>query len=222
MIKVGIITSSAGSTIDAAFQILKSASIPIDFVVVTDRKCASEEVADKYGYKHKRIPFSSEFDDQASSYLFDEEQVEIVILLHSRLISEVLFNTGKCFNIHPSLLPAFPGMKATQQAFEKKVRFIGVTAHEVDQGVDTGPILSQCLVPISDDDTIKVINRKSHYLRIYTFLQILETKFPESFNCKQVDDNSFGLLGNPPLKDSLVKAGFNEYAIDIMNFHLFF
>jgi phosphoribosylglycinamide formyltransferase-1 len=222
LVKVGIITSSAGSTIDAAFNILKSASVEIDFVVVTDRLCESEKIAEKHGYKHKRIPYSSEFDFQASAYLFDDEEVDIVILLHSRLISEVLFKTGKCFNIHPSLLPAFPGMNATQQAFEKKVRFIGVTAHLVDQGVDTGPILSQCLLPLSNDDSIKELNRKSHYLRIYTFLQILEIRFPHSFNSPSAHDESFGLLGNPPLKNSLVKAGFYDYAKDITSLHMFF
>jgi len=220
--KVGIITSSAGSTIDAVFSILKRASIDINFVVVTDRICESEVVARKHNYKHKRIPYSSEFDSLASDFLFREEKVDLVILLHSRLITKDLFQSGKCFNIHPSLLPAFPGMNATKNAFEKGVRYIGVTSHLVDEGIDTGPILSQCLVPVSKGESINEINRKSHYLRIHAFLQILEIKFPEFFRIGSNSDKTFGLLGNPPLKNSLVKSAFTDYAQDIKDLHIFF
>ena len=60
---------------------------------------------------------------------------------------------NKILNIHPALLPAFPGMHAARQALESGVKFTGCTVHFVDEGVDTGPIIQQSVVPVSDDDT---------------------------------------------------------------------
>jgi phosphoribosylglycinamide formyltransferase-1 len=59
---------------------------------------------------------------------------------------------GRVLNIHPSLLPAFPGMHAQRQALEHGVRFAGCTVHLVDEGTDSGPILAQAVVPVGDDD----------------------------------------------------------------------
>ena len=221
LIKVGIITSSAGSTIAAVFKILKSSEVDFDFVVVTDRECDSELIAEKHGHSFKRIPYEEDFDQKAYDYLFVEQKVDIVILLHSRLISEVLFKTNKCFNIHPSLLPAFPGMGATTRAFEAKVRYIGVTSHLVDGGMDTGLILSQSLVPIMAEESLAQINRKSHYLRIYTFLQILETQFPNEMHVPADDNIKITPLGNPPLKNLSIKSHFRNYARDISTLHEF-
>ena len=60
---------------------------------------------------------------------------------------------GRLLNIHPSLLPSFPGLHAQRQALEHGVKVAGVTVHFVDEGVDTGPIVAQASVPVHDDDT---------------------------------------------------------------------
>ena len=60
---------------------------------------------------------------------------------------------GRAVNIHPSLLPAFPGLHAQRQAIAHGVKVAGVTVHFVDEGVDTGPIIAQAAVPVLDDDT---------------------------------------------------------------------
>ena len=59
----------------------------------------------------------------------------------------------RLLNIHPSLLPAFPGLRAQRQALDHGVKVAGVTVHFVDEGVDTGPIIAQAAVPVLDDDT---------------------------------------------------------------------
>ena len=64
---------------------------------------------------------------------------------------------GRILNIHPSLLPAFPGLNAQQQALAHGVRFSGCTVHFVDEGLDSGPIILQAIVPVHDDDTEEVL-----------------------------------------------------------------
>jgi folate-dependent phosphoribosylglycinamide formyltransferase PurN len=213
--RVGIITSSGGATINAAFQILSAANLEFDFKVVTDRNCGSEKVAEVYGYESKQILYSDKFDLEAKKYLFDELEVELAILLHSRLIKEVLFATGKCVNIHPSLLPAFSGLNATRQAYLKHVRYIGVTSHFVDEGIDTGEIISQCILPVYKGESLEQINRKSHYMRVYAFLQILEVFFPDACELSEKTAFKSGPLGNPGLRNTKTLQSFRNYAEDI-------
>lgn len=67
---------------------------------------------------------------------------------------------GRVVNIHPSLLPSFPGLEAWKQALEYGVKVTGCTVHWVDQGVDTGPILAQRAVPVLDDDTVSSLHQR--------------------------------------------------------------
>ncbi|MCX7818819.1 MAG: phosphoribosylglycinamide formyltransferase [Kiritimatiellae bacterium] len=67
---------------------------------------------------------------------------------------------GRIVNIHPSLLPAFPGLRAWQQALEYGVRVTGCTVHFVDEGMDTGPIILQRTVPVFDDDTPETLHAR--------------------------------------------------------------
>ena len=66
----------------------------------------------------------------------------------------------KVINIHPSLLPAFPGLEAWKQAHEYGVRVTGCTVHFVDHGIDTGPILAQGVVPVLEDDTLETLHHR--------------------------------------------------------------
>ena len=63
-------------------------------------------------------------------------------------------------NIHPSLLPAFPGLGAQRQALEHGVRFSGCTVHMVDEHLDHGPIVAQAVVPVLDDDTVESLSSR--------------------------------------------------------------
>ena len=74
---------------------------------------------------------------------------------YMRLLSPVFIAAyrGRILNIHPSLLPAFPGLHAPRQALEYGVKFSGCTVHFVDEGLDSGPVIAQRVVPVQDDDT---------------------------------------------------------------------
>jgi phosphoribosylglycinamide formyltransferase-1 len=69
---------------------------------------------------------------------------------------------GKTINLHPSLLPLFPGLHAIRDAFEAGVKYTGVTVHFIDEGVDTGPIIRQETVMIDPDDTLETLEAKIH------------------------------------------------------------
>ena len=77
---------------------------------------------------------------------------------------------GRILNIHPAILPSFPGVEAQKQALEYGAKFTGCTVHFVDEGVDTGPVVAQAVVPILDDDTVETLSarilKEEH--RIYT------------------------------------------------------
>jgi phosphoribosylglycinamide formyltransferase-1 len=86
----------------------------------------------------------------------DERRVGLVCLAgYMRLLSDgfVRHFEGRLMNIHPSLLPSFPGLHSQRQALQHGVKLAGATVHFVDEGVDTGPIVLQAAVPVRDDDT---------------------------------------------------------------------
>ncbi|MDQ0254064.1 phosphoribosylglycinamide formyltransferase-1 [Evansella vedderi] len=107
--------------------------------------------------------------------------VELIILAgYMRLIGPTLLNAfeHKIINIHPSLLPSFPGLDAIGQAFDAKVRVSGVTVHFVDAGMDTGPIIDQEAIRIEDGDTREDVQRKiqqvEHRLYPKTIQRVIE------------------------------------------------
>ena len=93
-----------------------------------------------------------------------ELEIEFIVLAgYMRLIGPTLLQaySHRMVNIHPSLLPAFPGKDAIGQAFEANVKITGVTIHFVDEGMDTGPIIAQSAVPVLDDDTRETLTNKN-------------------------------------------------------------
>ena len=99
----------------------------------------------------------------------EEYEIDYVILAgYMRLIGPTLLEAygGKIINIHPSLLPSFPGKDAVGQALEAGVKVTGVTIHYVDAGMDTGPIIAQEAVVVSEGDTRESLQRKFNKLNI--------------------------------------------------------
>ena len=94
---------------------------------------------------------------------FDEHAIEWVCLAgYMRIVGKTLLTRypSRILNIHPSLLPAFPGLHAQQQALDHGVRIAGCTVHLVDSGMDTGPIIAQAAVPVLDHDTEETLSAR--------------------------------------------------------------
>jgi phosphoribosylglycinamide formyltransferase-1 len=114
----------------------------------------------------------------------EQHQIELIVLAgYMRLITDVLVTPwyGKMINIHPALLPAFPGVNGIRQALEYGVKVTGVTVHFVDGGMDSGPIIAQTPVSIEDTDTEETLA-----IRIHQAEHQLLTKVIEAFRLQQI------------------------------------
>ena len=106
---------------------------------------------------------SREEHDRRVSAALAAHQVDLVCLAgYMRLLSPWFTREleGSVLNIHPSLLPAFPGLDAQRQALEHGVRFTGCTVHMVDEHLDHGPIVAQSVVPVLDEDTVESLSSR--------------------------------------------------------------
>ncbi|PLX97390.1 MAG: phosphoribosylglycinamide formyltransferase [Desulfuromonas sp.] len=111
---------------------------------------------------HRDFSERADFDRAVVTALQDA-QVELIVLAgFMRIISAVFLEAfpQRIINIHPALLPAFPGLHVQQKAIEYGARFSGCTVHFVDDGVDTGPIIVQAVVPIHSDDTEETLSAR--------------------------------------------------------------
>jgi phosphoribosylglycinamide formyltransferase-1 len=103
---------------------------------------------------HKDFPSRAAFDEKLAEIARAAGAQWVVLAGFMRILGKGFLDAfpGRVINIHPSLLPAFPGVDAQKQALDKRVRITGCTVHLVDAGTDTGPILAQAAVPVLDDD----------------------------------------------------------------------
>lgn len=141
-------------------------------MVVTDRECGLEAVADDFHCAHQRIGFEgkSKFSASCCQQFQQSFQPDAIVLFFSRLIGRELFNVIPCVNLHPALLPAFPGLSALEDAYRSRVRFLGATLHNVDETADTGNIIAQTVMPVDADTDIKKYYDFSHIQIVYLFL----------------------------------------------------
>lgn len=186
--KFAVFASGSGTNFQAIYDAVQEGKLAGEAVlVVTDKPDAFiVERAEKAGIATLAIKpssFSSKSAyEQAILEKLTELNVEWIVLAgYMRLIGDVLLEAfpNRIINIHPSLLPAFPGKDAIGQAMEHGVKVTGVTVHYVDAGMDTGPIIAQQAVEVVEGDRVqteKLIHEVEHAL--YTkALQQLFLKF---------------------------------------------
>ncbi|WP_232055774.1 phosphoribosylglycinamide formyltransferase [Paenibacillus alvei] len=109
--------------------------------------------------------------------LLHKQRIDLVVLAgYMRLVTPVLLRAyeGRMVNIHPSLLPAFPGMHAVRQALDYGVKVTGVTVHLVDEGMDTGPILAQQVVAILPNDTEDTLSARIQQAEHELYPQVVQ------------------------------------------------
>jgi phosphoribosylglycinamide formyltransferase-1 len=159
---LGVLASGRGSNLQAILDAIDAGRCPARVtVVVSDRKDAPaldrarRAGASAVHLDPKAYPDRVAFDEAVAEVL-DQYATELVCLAGYMRVLSVEFVRrfpGRILNVHPALLPAFPGLHAQRQAVEHGVKVAGATVHFVDGGVDTGPIVLQSAVPVLDDDT---------------------------------------------------------------------
>lgn len=164
MTRIGILGSGSGSNMQAILDAILAGTLPAEIaVVLSDNPDAfilrrAAEAGIPTGMIDCR-GFKSKFPEEAQHEVVEALRAAMVDLVclagFMRLLRSPLLDAfpGRIVNIHPSLLPAFPGLEAWAQAFEAGAAETGCTVHYVDAGVDTGPIISQATVPVLADDT---------------------------------------------------------------------
>ncbi len=162
MRKIGVLVSGRGSNLQAIMDRIADGYLPLEIaVVISDIPGAyALERAEKAGIKavaidRKTCASKEEFEAQIQAVL-QAEGCELVVLAgFMRILSADFVESwhNKLINIHPALLPSFPGLHGQRQAWEYGVKFSGCTVHFVDAGTDSGPIILQKVVPVLDDDT---------------------------------------------------------------------
>lgn len=160
--RVGILISGRGSNMSALVAAVRGGAVPGAevAVVVSDRAdAAGLGHARELGVEALAVERKGRTREEHERTIIDalrERGVTLVCLAgYMRLLSPCFVEAfrGAILNIHPSLLPAFPGLDAQRQAIEHGVRFSGCTVHFVDETLDGGPIVTQRTVPVHDDDT---------------------------------------------------------------------
>ncbi len=161
-LELGVLASGGGSNLQSILDACAGGALDARVrVVVSDNpKAGALDRARAAGAAAVAVPFGASPDREAHDRrvvaALQEHGVDTVALAgYMRLVSPVLLGAfpGRVLNIHPALLPAFPGVHVHGQVIAHGVRFSGCTVHFVDEGMDTGPIIIQAVVPVRDDDT---------------------------------------------------------------------
>lgn len=166
---LGILASGSGTNLQAIIDAIENGRLPAEIrVVICNRQQAKAiERAKRHDLTvdlidHRSFPSREAFDERVVEVLH-ENQVELVCLAgFDRLLSPVFIRAfpERVLNIHPALLPAFPGLHAQRQALEYGVRIAGCTVHIVDEKTDHGPIVIQAAVPVYSDDTVESVTER--------------------------------------------------------------
>jgi phosphoribosylglycinamide formyltransferase-1 len=174
MINLAILISGRGSNMESILKSIKKGKVPIKPAVVISNKpdAGGIKIAQKLGVKTEIIESAG---IKGGNWDYDKK---IVLVLEKygvtpknglvclagfmRIMSPEFIRhfKGKIMNIHPAILPSFPGLHSQKQAVEYGVKYSGCTVHFVDEGVDTGPIILQAIVKVKDNDTEKSLSKK--------------------------------------------------------------
>jgi len=167
-VKLGILLSGRGSNFEAIAKNISAGKLKaeIGFVFSNKPNAPGLALARQLGFKAGALEMSGldrgAYDSKVAELLQNEGVTLVCLAGYMRLLSGQFVSQfpNRILNIHPSLLPAFPGLDAQYQALAHGVKTTGCTVHFVDDGLDSGPILLQAPVPVHDDDTVDTLSHR--------------------------------------------------------------
>ncbi|MCS7025264.1 MAG: phosphoribosylglycinamide formyltransferase [Bryobacteraceae bacterium] len=168
MIRLGVLISGRGSNLEAIAAAIERGELEarIEVVISNRAEAAGLEHARRRGIPAVVLPSRGLDRETYDQMLLDELakwRVDLICLAgYMRLLSASFIRAYpmRILNIHPSLLPAFPGLDAQHQALAYGVKFSGCTVHFVDENIDSGPIVLQAVVPVLDQDTVESLSAR--------------------------------------------------------------
>jgi phosphoribosylglycinamide formyltransferase-1 len=188
--RIGVLLSGRGSNFEALAESVSAGRIPdaeIAIVISNQPDAQGLQRAERRGIPSRMIPskgLQREAYDRQVLAVLQEYKVDLICLAgYMRLLSSyfVAAFPEKILNIHPSLLPSFPGLESQKQALEHGVKFAGCTVHFVDENLDAGPIIQQAVVPVLDGDDEHTLSerilREEHRIYSEAAKLILEEKY---------------------------------------------
>jgi phosphoribosylglycinamide formyltransferase-1 len=183
MKNIAVFASGSGSNFQAIFEMVQEGKLEANIsLLVCDKpgayviERANVASIPAFVFFPKDYPSKTDYESEIA-LLLKEKNVDLIVLAgYMRLIGSTLLKEyeGRIVNIHPSLLPAFPGKDAIGQALAAKANWSGVTIHFVDEGMDTGPIIVQERVRITEDETTESLQRKIQVIEHKLYPEILQ------------------------------------------------
>ncbi|MDX5475623.1 MAG: phosphoribosylglycinamide formyltransferase [Bacillaceae bacterium] len=193
--RIALFASGSGSNVQALLEACRSGELQAEPVLLICDKPeakvverAAQASLPTFTFQPKMYINKDAFEKEILQKLQQQNVDYIILAGYMRLVGPTLLQAyeGKIINIHPSLLPAFPGLDAIGQAIEAKAEVTGVTVHYVDEGMDTGPIIAQQQVEVLPEDTRESLQRKiqqvEHLLYAKTLQIILQTEKESSLS----------------------------------------
>ncbi len=167
--RVAVLLSGRGSNFESICRYSKreDSNFEVSFVISNKKKALGLTLAENFGIPNlyisaKKFPTRSGYEDHLIKIL-KEQNIDLICLAgFMKILSERFIDAfrERIVNIHPSLLPSFPGLHAQKQAVDRGVRVSGCTVHFVDTGVDSGPIILQRAVTVDPDDDERSLSEK--------------------------------------------------------------
>jgi len=183
MKRVAFLVSGSGTNMENLIKRIQAGEIPADPAIVISNKPSVKalEKAAALGVKtvvidHKAYAERESF-DRALSECLEKHKIDVIVLAgFMRVLTEGFVKKyhGRLINIHPALLPKFPGAHAIKDAWDAKVKETGVTVHFVDAGVDTGPVILQRKVAVLANDTLEALEARLHQVEHEIYPQALK------------------------------------------------
>jgi phosphoribosylglycinamide formyltransferase-1 len=167
--RLAVLASGGGTNLQSIINQSQNGELQAEIVLVISNnpeagalKRAEEAGIPQLCINHRDFLERKEFDRKVVRTLQSVQPDLIVLAGFMRIISSVFLKAfpQRIINIHPSLLPAFPGLHVQKKALDYGARFSGCTVHFVDDGVDTGPIILQAVVPVHSDDTEETLSAR--------------------------------------------------------------
>jgi len=183
MKKIAVFASGNGSNFQAIIDEIDNGNLEAEIAaLVTDKSdCYAVQRAlhhhiPVFSFTPKNYSSKEEYEREIAFFLIEKSVSLIVLAGYMRLIGNVLLTAfpNRIINIHPALLPAFPGKDGIKQAFDYGVKVFGVTVHYVDAGIDTGKIIAQESFQAKGDETLQEVEYKIHNIEYGLYSKVIQ------------------------------------------------